>query len=457
MRLPFVAITLMLALGCERVPPPTRPLGTLRPNIILISLDTVRADHMPFLGYSRQTMPNLAGVASEGTTFQAAFANSNTTLPSHVTMFTGMLPPSHGIFQPIFDGRREDPRPIELPSSIPTLPELLKRQGMKTIRFASSRDFFLDASIGLGRAFDELHPYGMDSEWTTARITQWLEHVDTRVPFFAFIHSKRPHAPYTLPVGYRNLFGENYKGPVIDNPEKLKELVSQDPLRSSFQGTLPGIWPESDVFAMLARKNEPKDIQRLRDLYDAALRLTDDYLGSVLKSLRSRNLLDKTILIITSDHGEEFMEHGRLLHDILHGEVLHVPMVIRIPGRPFRPVVKSRVQIADLTPTIWGLLGNKAIPSIEGTDLSSLILNFDPTEPEAIVHSEIYAQKKFLNQVGAASIATDEWKYIEEADGKRFLYASQSDPKEQTNLVDKKPEVAAQLRAQLLQKVRSLR
>lgn len=441
----------LTAIGCERNPIPG---GTVqRQNVILISLDTVRADRMPFQGYGRATMPNLSTLAAESSVFLNAYANSNTTLPSHVTMFTGVLPSTHRIMHPIYDGRRDDAKTSELAAEFATLPELMRREGMRTVRFASSRDFFLDASIGLGRGFDEFHPYGMESDWTTEQITRWFDEWDGKTRFFAFIHSKRPHAPYTLPPAYRNLFGPKYRGPVVDDPERLRETMESERFNAVFQGTLPGIWPESDLFAMLARPTHSEDTRRLSDLYDGALKLTDDLLGKVIASLRKRGLLRHTLLIVTADHGEEFREHGRLLHDSLHREVLRVPMMFRLPGRERLAPTSQPVQLADLVPTILELLGRTVPTNMEGQSFASYLLG---RVPQPARHDEIFAFKRAWRQIGAASILTPEWKYIESSDGRRELYDVAKDPAEKSNVVAQQPTVATSLHERLARRAKSL-
>ncbi|HXJ37536.1 MAG TPA: sulfatase [Candidatus Eisenbacteria bacterium] len=294
------------------------------PNVLLISLDTLRADAVGAYGQRWPTTPHVdRELAGRGTLFERTVAPFPLTLPSHVSMLTGLYYRSHGV-------RRLGE---VLAPGIATLAQALRAQGYATTAF--TEDGFLLAESGIDRGFglyDEnkaqqgtghaMETFGRGATWLRA-------HAGRR--FFLFLHTYQVHAPYFPPEAYRTLF----------------EDIATIP---------PGI--ERD---------------HLRYLQEA--RVADDAVGTVLKALADLGLEDDTLVVLTSDHGEEFLEHGQRFHGYqLYDETLRVPLVLRWPGHvPAGRRVATPVSLVDLAPTILHLAGAPAVPGVDGTSLAPLL------------------------------------------------------------------------------------
>ncbi|HJQ84860.1 MAG TPA: sulfatase [Candidatus Binatia bacterium] len=297
-------------------------------SVLLVSLDTLRADRLGVYGARRETSPALDRFAAEGTLLETAIAPAPWTLPSHATMLTGLYACVHGLVA-FVPGR-------PLPGKIVPLAEHLRRLGWETAAF--TEDGFFDPAA-FDRGFGYYRQNGSrdpDRVRTTfGWVSEWLRRPPAR-PFFAFVHTYQTHLPYWAPDRITTLFA------------KLPGLVS--PL-------------------------EPREAPRIeRDLarYDAAVRYTDETLGELLATLDASGLGARTLVVITSDHGEAFGEHGYRGHGAtLHEEVLHVPFVVRAPGL----VAAGRrlggvASLADIAPTILDLIGAPPLEAVQGVSLA---------------------------------------------------------------------------------------
>ncbi|HYM60177.1 MAG TPA: sulfatase, partial [Thermoanaerobaculia bacterium] len=268
----LIAVVALLATSCRRGEVST---SGKRAPVILISIDTLRADHLPLFGYKDVETPNIDALRRDGILFTNAFCHVPLTLPSHVTVLTGLLPPDNKVRNNI--GYKLDP-------AVPTLPGILKASGYAT--GASVSAYVLRGSTGLGPSFDfyddaiaskpgtpvgSLQRSGKASEEIAAR---WIGENDSK-PFFFFLHLFEPHSPYTPP----------------------------EPFRSRFR--LP---------------------------YDGEIATADAIVGDLLDFLRKRGLYDKAIIVLMSDHGEGLYEHGEPEHGIfLYREAIHVPLIVKLP------------------------------------------------------------------------------------------------------------------------------
>lgn len=437
----LLAVLTPVLFSCTRPAPPPRPAG---PSIILISLDSLRADHLGTYGYERKsgrkTSPALDAFAAQSVVFEQAYANACNTLPSHTTMFTGAYPLRHGVHSPVGSDRDPKDRARALPATIATLPELLRAKGYRTARFAHSRDYFLDASLGLGRGFDELHPYGLETSESASEIARWAE---TRTsPYFLFVHSKRPHAPYVLPAPYDTQFDPSYKGPIIGNEAKFAAYLEGKGLKKD-QVSIPGLLPEQNEFIRLANLKNPSDARHLEALYDGAIALTDRLLGELLGRLEKSGALREAIVVVTSDHGEEFGEHGDFYHRKPTREVLNVPLILRAPGlAPAR--IGALAQTADIVPTLLELAGLEPLKGIDGKSLLPAIRS-----PGTEIHEAVFAQHLFPHEIGRQAVRTKRWALFSSADGEVALYDSSSDPGEKQDLSAKRPEIVDELSGKL--------
>jgi arylsulfatase A-like enzyme len=296
-------------------------LTDLKPpkGIILISLDTLRADHLGTYGYGRNTSPHIDAFAKESVVFETAVVQSPWTLPSHMSIMTSLYPSSHGVVV----------RNNRLAEEHVTLAELLREKGYRTAAFADGA--FMKGDYGFKQGFDI---YDGDNWIGIARILpkakKWLEE-NKADPFFLFIHCYDIHDPYTPPPPYDTIFHDfNYTGNFVPSTKNMQAAA----------------WRGLEV--------NDEDVRHIKALYDGGIRYTDEKIGEFLSYLQEAGLKDNSLVIITSDHGEEFKEHGSFLHWKLYFRPnLHVPLIMHFPNYPMKEIrIKELVQSIDILPTI---------------------------------------------------------------------------------------------------------
>jgi arylsulfatase A-like enzyme len=351
------------------------------PSLILISLDTLRADHLGAWGYARETSPNLDAFMREGLVFERAIAPSSWTTPSHATLLTGEHPSVHGAGSPL--GHR-------LQSRFTTLAELLRGQGHLTAAFTEGAA--VAGQLGFHQGFDSYangceeipHPQGA-AEQTFARATEWLERHGDR-PFLLFVHTYEIHWPYRSPAPYSDLFQE-------DGADRLDPHDAQDTefLRKPLTDA-----QKAGVVAA----------------YDAGIAYTDAVVGRFLAQLRERGVLDHAIVVIFSDHGEAFWEHGAPMHGLsLYDEEIHVPLFIRLPGAdPPRGRVERQVALADVFATAIDLSGlDHEVPA----DSKSLRPLWEAADGETYERTQVTSELVQTSvQWLMLALRSDRWKYI---------------------------------------------
>jgi arylsulfatase A-like enzyme len=348
-----------LTAGCDRSPPPergSRATATERgvDNVVLISIDSLRADHLGVYGYGRDTSPALDALAREGLVFDRAYSTTSWTLPSHTAMLTGLDDRAHGI--------RDHTRKV--PPEIPTLAEELGKHAVRTVGFYSGP--YLHPTFGLARGFAEyrncssvvpadanrnvgLTHFASFKDETNplilASLRQWLQGGGAGPRNFIFIHMWDVHYSYQPPERYVQMFDPDYAG--------------------DMDGTL---YNNERVHAEM----DPRDLQHIIARYDGEIRYTDDTIAEILDLLRDAGLLESSAIIVTSDHGEEFFEHGNKGHQqSLFEEVLRIPLIFHIPGRsPAESRIDKVVSLIDLYPTVCELMQSPcAVPGSRGESL----------------------------------------------------------------------------------------
>lgn len=326
------ALGLVLLSGCG---------GGGRPNILLVVIDTARADRFSFGGYSRQTSPEIAVLASEGTIYERAYTPAPWTLPAHASLFTGLFPSSHGA----------DSGHLRLDEEFRTLAESLHEAGYRTQGYAANP--WVGRQYGLAQGFDtyeeilkegrkEVEDAGAAAlNAKVERFLEWrMDNPDARrQPFFIFINYLEPHLPYNPPEPFRSRFlrADADRTAV----ERLRKFKHPDEVR--FVLGLGG--PSGD------------DLSILSDLYDGEIAYVDGRVGDLARFLREKGLLDQTVVVVTSDHGEAIGDHGFLDHKMnVFEELLRVPLVVRYPGtvKAGRRVPEP-VMLQDLYPTLLAL------------------------------------------------------------------------------------------------------
>ncbi len=320
-------------------PDPGRPdPGASLPDILLVSIDTLRADHLASYGYGRDTGPTLSRIAREGAQCSRSWSQSSSTVPTHASMLTGLWPHQHRTFA----------YPEGLPPVAWTLMEHLGDQGYETLCLASSTRFHPGSGFFQGcdvaETF-EAEDKNLRSGLVNQRVLDVLggaQETRNRPPIFAFLHYFDAHEPYAPPEPWLSRWHPGLDRPL---PEETSEFLQQHRA------------PEHRL--------SPEMLDYLRGLYDGAISYQDAALEALLVGLESLGLSDDVLLLVTSDHGEEFKEHGGLSHAVrLHEELVQVPLLVRWPGRVAAGTKVDRaVQTVDIFPTLVELAG---LPVPEG-------------------------------------------------------------------------------------------
>jgi arylsulfatase A-like enzyme len=309
-----------------------RALGCRRPeyacpecNVVLISIDTLRADHVGAYGYPRPTTPNIDALARRGVVFENAVSQSSWTRPAHMSMFTGLHPREHG-----FIGL-SDRGPLD--ASVPTLAGELRRHGFQTVAFTGGIN--VGQVFGFDHGFDLFRSNGRYFRDQLEETRYWLE-AARKGKFFLFWHGYDAHTPYASDPADRVALG-------------LSERRPRLAMRRACKG------------------QDRAQAQRLIEAYDAAIRRADRFVGKLIAELERHDLLRKTVVVVTSDHGEEFLEHGECFHiNTLYREVLHVPLIVVAPGLAPRRVTELVPASVSIAPTILALagVGEHSLPGI---------------------------------------------------------------------------------------------
>lgn len=381
-------------------PPPARVR-----NVILLSIDTLRADHLEAYGYERPTSPFMAELAARGLLFEQAFSQAPWTLPSHGSMLMSRHPSSLG------EGLWE--RPGRLPEEAVSIAEVLRDAGLRTRAIVSPG--FVSAVFGLDQGFEHYGEHSRDLASTVKRTGRWLDTLAPDERFFLFLHTYDVHE-YQPPAASADEFVRPYDGFLRELGDKLPMFVQDRAMSSEL--------PELDTL----------DQRHLVDLYDATIRTADDAVAELWRVLEHRGLAEDTLLIITSDHGEEFFEHGGTGHGYtLHDENTHVPLILVHPTLPAQRVA-AQVRLLDLAPTIAQLAGCTVPPEWEGR---SLVQGAEGQAPLPVfpVFTE-QAHRPFV------ALRTGGLKYIRGEHGAAQLYDLAQDPSELRDLAGSHPAEA---------------
>jgi arylsulfatase A-like enzyme len=405
------AVVLAVAAGCRGEARPAPPQ-----RVVLVSVDTLRADHLGGYGYGRPTSPGIDALAREGILFEDVSAPSPWTLPSHASLLTGLYPSRHGL-------KAHD---RYLPSTVPTLAALLGRAGFVTAGVVNS--YNLGPRFGLDRGFQEFLyvEEAADQVEPSTRITDqamaWLrQHRDRRL--FLFVHYYDVHSDYRSLRRYEEQFVSPYRGPADGTTAQLMA------------------YREGRV------RLEGKDAAHLVDLYDAGIRQMDDELQRLVSFLRDEKLLDGTLFVLTSDHGEEFLERGGVLHGRTQfQEVMRVPLLMRGPGLAAGRRDPAPASLLDVMPTVLGLLQIDAPASLDGEDL----LRTGGADRRA--GRTLFGEADHNNAEPDVTRAVRHRSYklhFDRLTGRRALFDLSRDPGERVDRNASEPAVAAELGARL--------
>jgi arylsulfatase A-like enzyme len=461
-----VTITAGLVLTCFSAVSGARPTVTAhasggglstskRPNIVLIVMDTVRADHLSVYGYNRDTSPNLATLARDSVSYTNAISPSDITLTSHASLFTGMYASWHSAYcQPpeAWYGRK-------LSDKYPTLAELLKKSGYETIGVAAN--LYLRADFGLERGFDEfriprpvpllpdesrwllrhpvrkalsyaadttqfdrLYTMGEDIDDELFSVVERRRHTDS--PFFVFVNYMDAHFPYVPPSPYTQRYSGRHRH------------TTQDEL-------------EVQQYALSAGKPEPTYREHCISQYDGGIAYVDAQVGRVIAWLKSHNAYDNTMIVVTSDHGESFGERNRTTHaNGPYQNLLHVVLMVKYPKSSLRGEEAALASLTDVAPTILSA-ANVSVPStIQGRNLA------EPAASPREIYSETFpcpVIQPIQCPHGCTTTSVFRWPYkliqSDERGGKYELFDLTADSDEKRNLLIREAQQTAALRADL--------
>jgi choline-sulfatase len=383
----------MLLLASCRPNPDQRQGATSlrRVNVILVTIDTLRADRLGCYGYRPIETPNLDRLAQKGAVFENAVAQAPLTAPSHASMMTGLYPTKHKV---------RDTGGFVLPSSFPTIATILQQEGWDTAAFVGAA--VLKRRFGLNRGFDVYddempaadpsQPSGEAAQRRAGdvvdRATRWLDGQSGK-PFLLWVHVYDPHLPYDPPSPFR----EKYAG-------------------------------------------RP---------YDGEVAYTDQQLGRLFDAIAKKAPPEKTIIAVLSDHGEGLSEHGEYAHGVfLYDTTLRIPLILAGPGVPAGVRVKQQARTIDLLPTLLDLLGGKASTEVQGVSLSPAIKG---KEVAGSSYIETLFPKLNMGWAELRGIRTNRWKYIRAP--RPELYDLIQDPSESTNIAGDRPAEVKDLETQL--------
>jgi len=404
-----------------------------KPNVVLIVIESLRKDHVGCYGYSRNTTPSIDAFAKKAVRFTNAVSTSSWTIPSHMSIFTGLYPGVHRVRN----------LPDALDTKVPTLAEILKNAGFYTTGIVSNPT--LNSMCGYGRGFNlyddcsvfdtlertyvphelleqnRIRPgdsqrfffNGMSYKYmvsspTSAILNQivfrWLK-AHHREQFFLFLHYFDPHYDYCrAPLPYNTMFDPNYRG-------------SADGRNMMKTASLP-----------------ERDLEHVKALYDGDIRYTDKHIGLLLREMGRYGLTDKTLFIILADHGEEFYDHGGFTHGFtLYGEVTHIPYIIKFPGQTESQVVSSLASEVDILPTVCDYLNIKPPEVVQGRSLLPLVYG-----KKKEVHTYVFSELDSVMTPHLKAVETREYRLIKDLGRNRTeLFSMKNDPLELKNLYHK--------------------
>lgn len=410
-------------------------------NLIIVSIDTLRPDHMGCYGYSRPTSPIMDRFAKENILFKNVYAQSPYTLPSHVSLFTSQYPTTHGVYS-------EEHR---IARGTTLLSEVLAQEGWATACFCNGG--YLSHEYGFQQGFDlycEVDPIGHryfeGTKVNKNRLSdgslgsldmafEWIEdHAD--FPFYLFLHTFMVHE-FLPPRAYAELFNDGMPAG-LDPLSEVRKKINNDYFKEH------GWTAEELAF--------------FKNMYDGGIRASDDMFGELLEFLDANGLSENTIIVMTSDHGEEFLEHGGRGHSYtIYDELIRIPMIMKIPGfKTGATEIEATINQVDVLPSVLELMGIDGPPYQQGRSFVPLLTEGNPS------NRTVYAEVDLRNRSTRKCVIQGEWKYILGDDTESLMFPAPAnkelfrlseDPGEQRNRAEENPEVLEKFEA-LLNKIR---
>lgn len=404
-------------------------------NVILIAMDSLGAKHISHLGYARNTTPKMDAFAQKGFSFKNNISPSSWTVPTYLSIFTSTYPSIHGLtnrYLTYTPEKKELADFTKFTPSLTTMAEFFKKSGYATVGYTG--DAGVGSPLGYGSGFDiyfdKIRFGGFDT--TVNYAVDWLKANSAKGRFFMFLHGYDSHGQHKLPENYKSKFqssgSSKYKGTIAEQAE-LREM--------GLAGKMP--------------KFTKDDMEFWQNWYDGKINDADERLGKFLEALESMGLMKSSIIVLFSDHGDEYFEHGFVDHGhTLYDELVRVPLVFYIPNLKGGKIYSEQVSTIDLFPTLVEALNLKASPTLQSQFKGqSLAKNFTGAP---LLSRDIFTETDYRNFTHKRAIqSSDGWKYIITLEnGQGELYNLKSDPNEQKNLVEANQEKRNQLRKKLM-------
>lgn len=383
-------------------------------NVLIVLVDTLRADKLsPYDPESRVRTPGLLSFVEDATTFDHAHTQENWTKPSVATLLSSLMPWEHTATQ----------HESRVPQSVQLLPEVLEDAGYYTGSFIANG--YVSDRFGFDQGWATYRNYIREGrrtpvQYVAADVLNWLDERPSEKPFFLYVHTIDPHVPYRPPREFLELYGDpDYRGPVnFRRDATLLENIKLGRVRL-----------------------RERDRQHLVALYDGEISYHDVHFRAILDGLERRGLSENTMVVVTSDHGEELFDHGSVGHGhSVYEELLHIPLFVRLPGQPTLRRVNTPVGLVDIMPTILEALGIDAPAELSGRSFLRALQGRGQQRHRGTISA-------FMENWRTYTVGT--WKLIQRPGNRSRLYDLATDPREQHDIAAERPDMVHWLRGEL--------
>lgn len=379
--------------------------GTSPPNILLVTIDALRRDHLSFYGYDRETAPFLSRLAAEGTVFRRAYSSSSWTVPALASLLSGVYPSTHGAVHGVVQHGAVAYQEILAPS-LPNIVPALKKAGYRT--YAAIANSHIDEAHGFAAGFDRFACLGFEpAERVTDAVTPWIGEITSSAePVFLWVHYFDPHQP------------------CLAREPHVSEL--RPDLTSAERQRLAGLTERAAIWGMIANEG-PRGLELGLALYDSEIAHCDQQIAKLFEALPA---LDTFLVVVTADHGEEYLDHGDLGHGFnIYDETIGIPLVVRPPGGGRHSTSNQRVSLIDLAPTLASIADTERAAMWQGHQIfDSAGVSIPVPSRELIAELDRFRGLSFSTLIGEGSklIIKHDTEAIE-------LYDLAGDPHERSN------------------------